>query len=59
MWVSIRLPIPFEYFEIEPLLNIAILDLTLKKFYSENLILVGDIRMELKSEYLNRVSFFF
>ncbi|OXU16953.1 hypothetical protein TSAR_005256, partial [Trichomalopsis sarcophagae] len=54
-WLSIRLPTISSFIEIEPLLKIAIADLYVKKFSSDNLILFADTRMELKSEYLNRV----
>ncbi|KAJ8680351.1 hypothetical protein QAD02_016138 [Eretmocerus hayati] len=54
-WLSIRLPISSSLIEIEPFLKIAIADLYVKKFSSDNLILFADCRMELKSEYLNRV----
>ena len=57
-WLSIRLPTISSFVEIEPLLKIAIADLYVKKFTSDNLILFSDTRMELKSEYLNRVSLF-
>jgi hypothetical protein len=56
-WLSIRLPTISSFIEIEPLFKIAIADLFVKKFSSDNLILFADIRMELKPEYLNRVSY--
>lgn len=57
-WLSIRLPTISSFVEIEPLLKIAIADLYIKKFTSDNLILFADTRMEIKNEYLNRVSLF-
>ncbi|XP_058800240.1 chondroitin sulfate synthase 2 isoform X2 [Phymastichus coffea] len=54
-WLSIRLPTIYSFIEIEPLLKIAIADLYVKKFSSDNLMLFADTRMELKSEFLNRV----
>lgn len=55
-WLSIRLPTISSFVEIEPLLKIAIADLYVKKFTSDNLVLFADTRMEIKTEYLNRVS---
>ncbi|XP_011494577.1 PREDICTED: chondroitin sulfate synthase 2 [Ceratosolen solmsi marchali] len=54
-WLSIRLPTISSLIEIEPLFKLAIADLYVKKFSSDNLILFADTRMEIKSEYLNRV----
>lgn len=54
-WLSIRLPVAFDLIETEPLLKIAIADLSVRKFSPESLILFVEIGMEIRTDYLNRV----
>lgn len=58
-WLSIRLPIQFNSIEMEPLLKIAIADLSVRKFSPDSLILFVELEMEIKIDYLNRVSILF
>ncbi|XP_015597570.1 chondroitin sulfate synthase 2 [Cephus cinctus] len=54
-WLSIRLPTAFTAIELDPMLRIAIADLSVKKFTAESLILFTDPGIDLRSDYLNRV----
>ena len=54
-WLSVRLPTASSAIRIDPLLKIAIADLVTKKFIPESLLLFADARMDIKSEYLNRI----
>ena len=54
-WLSIRLAAAFSSIETEPLLKIAIADLSVKKFSPESLILFVETEMEIKIDFLNRV----
>lgn len=56
IWVSIKLPFSDNQALKEALLNFAILDLAVKKFPLDSLMLLGSPNMEIKVEYLNRVS---
>lgn len=59
-WLSIRLPTALKSSELEPSLQLAITDLSVKKFASESLILFieTNVVMDVKlfEPYLNRVS---
>ncbi|XP_066589072.1 chondroitin sulfate synthase 2 isoform X2 [Prorops nasuta] len=54
-WLSIRLPTPITSIELEPMLQIAVADLVVRKFSSDSLILFVETRMNIKLDYLNRV----
>lgn len=54
-WLSIRLPTTVNPIALEPMLKIAVADLTVKKFSPESLILFVETGMDLKVDYLNRV----
>lgn len=54
-WHSVRLPTVINSVEIDPMLKIAITDLSIKKFSPESLILFVETDMDLKIDYLNRV----
>ncbi|KAK2581524.1 hypothetical protein KPH14_005183 [Odynerus spinipes] len=54
-WHSVRLPTVISTIEIDPMLKIAITDLSIKKFSPESLILFVETGMDLKIDYLNRV----
>lgn len=59
-WVSIRLPlIEDKMIKMEdyPVLNFALIDLSLKKIGLDSLVLVLDVYSEVNVEFLNRVSF--
>lgn len=55
-WLSIKLPFSTNQAMEEALLNFAVVDLSLKKFMSDALILLASPYMEIRIEYLNRVS---
>ncbi|XP_012278166.1 chondroitin sulfate glucuronyltransferase [Orussus abietinus] len=54
-WLSIRLPVVASTIELDPMLKIAIADLSTKKFSPESLILFVETSIELRNDYLNRV----
>jgi chondroitin polymerizing factor/chondroitin polymerizing factor 2 len=56
IWVSIKVPFTDSMAMAAALLKFAILDLSLKKFPHDSLILVATANMEIRVEYLNRVS---
>ncbi|XKL59141.1 hypothetical protein PGB90_000157 [Kerria lacca] len=54
-WLSIKLPFSDNQAITEALLSFAIVDLSLKKFTHDSLILLSSCNMEIRIEYLNRV----
>lgn len=54
-WLSIRLPNNVHSIELDPMLNIAITDLCVRKFSPESLILFVETGTQLRLDYLNRV----
>lgn len=55
-WLSVRLPSPIYFIEFDPMLTVAVADLIAKKFSPESLVLFVETGMELRTDYLNRVS---
>lgn len=55
-WVSIKLPYSENRAVVEALLDFALVDIALKKFNSDSLILLSSPNMEMRTEYLNRVN---
>ena len=56
-WVSIKLPYSENRAIEEALLYFAVADIAVRKFNSDSLILIGSPEMEIRTEYLNRVTF--
>ena len=54
-WLSIRLPSNVISIELDPMLNIAITDLCIRKFSPESLILFVETGIQLRLDYLNRI----
>ncbi|XP_076670658.1 chondroitin polymerizing factor [Andrena cerasifolii] len=54
-WLSIRLPNNVISIELDPMLNIAITDLCIRKFSPESLILFVETGIQLRLDYLNRI----
>lgn len=54
-WVSIKLPSTESPAAEEALLYFALVDIAMRKFNSDSLILIGSPNMEIRTEYLNRV----
>ncbi|KZC05455.1 Chondroitin sulfate synthase 2 [Dufourea novaeangliae] len=54
-WLSIRLPSNVASIELDPILNIAVTDLCIKKFSPESLILFVETGIQLRLDYLNRI----
>ncbi|XP_076291816.1 chondroitin polymerizing factor [Lasioglossum baleicum] len=54
-WLSIRLPSNVTSIELDPMLNIAVTDLCIRKFSSESLILFAETGIQLRLDYLNRI----
>lgn len=54
-WVSIKLPSSENRAMEEALLYFAVVDIAMRKFNSDSLILIGSPEMEIRIEYLNRV----
>lgn len=54
-WLSIRLPSNATSIELDPMLDIAIADLCIRKFSPESLILFAETGTHLRLDYLNRV----
>lgn len=55
-WVSIKIPSP-NGLANDPLLEFVVADLVIRKFSPESLILMCQSNMDLRQDYLNRVSF--
>lgn len=55
-WVSIKLPLANQPAVQEALLDFAVLDLALKKFAPDALVLFARPSMDIRMDYLNRVS---
>lgn len=55
-WLSIRLPTNSTSVDFDPMLKIAVIDLCMKKFPLESLLLLAETGTKLKVDYLNRVS---
>ena len=54
-WLSIRLPSNVISVELDPMLNIAITDLCIRKFSPESLILFVETGIQFRLDYLNRI----
>ncbi|XP_076242924.1 chondroitin polymerizing factor [Calliopsis andreniformis] len=54
-WLSIRLPSNVTTIDLNPMLDVAIADLCVKKFSPESLILFAETGIQLRLDYLNRI----